>query len=78
MGCHTWFYSNKVNFEKQLTCEFHDVFRTSDYDGAELYSLKETIDYISDEKNGCLIMENTVELLNEFWDKYPEGVIEFG
>ena len=75
MGCHTWFYSNKLNLKKQLTCEFHDVFREIGYPENILNSLEETLKYIKD--NNCIKFEFTDDRLKQFWSKYPNGKIEF-
>jgi len=57
---------------------FHDTFRKYGYPEDKLFSLQETLDYINNPKNDCTIYENTIERLKEFWDKYPDGMIEFG
>ena len=57
---------------------FHDVFRRHGYPDDKLFSLQETLDYINNPENNCIVYENTVERLEEFWNKYPEGMIMFG
>ena len=76
MGCHTWFYSSQDKLDKQLTTEFHDVFRESGFPEIILGSYDETIDYIRDDK--CVVFDYTDEYLKRFWNKYPDGKIEFG
>ncbi len=76
MGCHTWFYRNEEYLKKQLDCEFHDLFRTGYDEDKILRSFEETMIYIK-EKN-CQTFENTEQELKEFFNKYPDGVIEFG
>lgn len=57
---------------------FHDIFRKYGYPSDKLFSLQETLDYINNPENDCTIYENTIEKLEEFWGKYPDGMIEFG
>ncbi len=57
---------------------FHDEFRKYGYPENKLFSYKETIDYIETPDNECSVYENTLERLKEFWDLYPDGMIEFG
>ena len=76
MGCHTWFYRNEEYLQKQLDCEFHDLFRAAYDEDTVLKSFEETMEYIKD--NNCQTFEYTEEKLKEFFNKYPKGVIEFG
>jgi hypothetical protein len=76
MGCHTWFYRNKEYLNKQLDCEFHDLFRAGYDEDKVLTSLEETLSYIKE--NNCKTFEYTEKGLKEFFNKYPDGVIEFG
>lgn len=57
---------------------FHDVFRKYGYPDDKLFSLKETLEYINNPLNNCVTNDNTLKWLNEFWEKYPDGMIEFG
>ena len=57
---------------------FHDSFRKYGYPDNMLFSLEETLKYIDDKNNSCETYENTFKRLKEFWNKYPEGLIEFG
>ena len=76
MGCHTWFYRNMEYLNKQLDCEFHNLFRTSCFEDVILTSYEETVKYIED--NNCETFDYTYDKLKEFFEKYPNGVIEFG
>jgi len=76
MGCHTWFYRNAEYLEKQLDCEYHDLFRESGYPETVLTSFEETIKYIKE--YNCQTFDFTEEKLKLFWCKYPNGRIEFG
>jgi hypothetical protein len=60
--------------------EFHDVFRKYGYPEDRLFSMEETMKYIEDPKNGCVVKdhESAKEMLQEFWKKYPDGMIQFG
>lgn len=57
---------------------FHDVFRKYGYPEDQLLSLEETLNYINNPLNECVIDDKTLDRLNEFWVKYPDGMIEFG
>ena len=57
---------------------FHDVFRKYGYPDDKLFSLQETLNYINNPENACVTYDKTFERLNEFWNKYPDGMIEFG
>jgi hypothetical protein len=58
--------------------EFHDVFRKYGYPDDKLFSYQETMDYINDPKNECVVYDHTDEHLKRFWDKHPDGLILFG
>lgn len=58
--------------------EYHDLFRKGGYPEIKLFSLQETLDYINNPDNFCTIYEYTLQGLNEFWNKYPDGMITFG
>lgn len=72
----TNFVEGKGWFED--TDEFHDVFRKYGYPDDMLFSLQETLDYIANPDNECTTYEWTNRRLNEFWEKYPNGMIQFG
>ena len=57
---------------------FHDIFRKYGYPEDKLFSLQETLNYINNPENGCTVYEHTIERLKEFWNKYPDGMIDFG
>ena len=54
------------------------MFRKYGYPDDKLFSLKETLDYINNPLNKCITNDKTFEWLDEFWNKYPDGMIEFG
>ncbi len=58
--------------------DFHDVFRKYGYPDDKLFSLEETLAYINNPKNECILYEKSIEHLKEFWEKYPDGMINFG
>lgn len=58
---------------------YHDVFRKYGYPEDKLFSLEETLEYINNPKNQCvLIPDYSIEQLKQFWNEYPEGMICFG
>lgn len=57
---------------------FHDCFRRGGYPDDKLFSLKETLNYINNSENQCVVYDNTIKQLEKFWDKYPQGMITFG
>lgn len=58
--------------------EYHDTFRRYNYSDDKLFSLEETIAYIRNPTNECEFNDNTFTRLKEFWNKYPDGMIQFG
>lgn len=58
--------------------DFHDGFRVHDYPDIHLLSLQETLDYIESRGEQCQSYEYTLDILVEFWNKYPNGMICFG
>ncbi len=56
----------------------HDLFRKYGYPDDTLHSLEETLAYIEDSKNECVVFEYTNEYLKKFWNEYPNGMIDFG
>lgn len=64
----------------------HDVFRIGGYPNDELLSFEDTMEFF--EKNDDKIFwggaptvigkEATIEIIREFWNKYPNGMIHFG
>ena len=57
---------------------FHDMFRKYGYPEDRLFSLQETLDYINNPENNCTVYEESIKRLEEFWSKYPDGMIDFG
>lgn len=57
---------------------YHDVFRKYGYPNDMLFSLEETLNYINNTENECVIYENSIELIKKFWNEYPDGMIDFG
>lgn len=55
--------------------EYVDVFRYHEY-GKVLCSKEETYALLEDEK--CVKYDRTYECVDEFWEKYPDGIIELG
>jgi len=56
----------------------HDLFRKYGYPDDRLFSLEETLDYINNPENKCVVYEETIEDLKKFWSEHPEGMINFG
>lgn len=56
----------------------HDVFRKHGYPEDRLFSLEESLAYINNPENKCVVYEETVEDLEKFWKEHPEGMINFG
>ena len=61
-----------------MECGYHDIFRKYGYPDDMLFSYDETLEYIDYPANDCQVYEGTLERLKEFWDKYPDGMIDFG
>lgn len=68
--------------------EYQDIFRHRNYEAPTLTSLNDTLEFIKIhnckgncyfDKNDKLINEEiNFDKLKEFWNKYPNGIIEFG
>lgn len=58
--------------------EFGNMFRKYGYPNDKLFSLEQTLDYINNPNNKCVVYDNTIEELKKFWNKYPDGMIKFG
>lgn len=74
----------------------HDLFRCSSYPKVQLFSLKETLEFVLDEENKCYLFYDrkakmfsnsdlnsdffirSFNLLKEFWQENPNGLIQFG
>lgn len=69
-----------------LEHSYHDMFRIYDYEAQPCYSLEETLKRCEEhhlnwnERNQYYpdVLVNDKKLLYEFWEKYPDGIIEFG
>jgi hypothetical protein len=58
--------------------EYRDLFRKYGYPEDRLFSLEETLSYINDPANKCSVYDWTVSKLEEFWQRHPHGMIQFG
>jgi hypothetical protein len=58
--------------------EFHDAFRRGGYPDDRLFSLEETLNYIKDPENKCSVDDYTEDTLKRFWERHPDGMIQFG
>lgn len=90
MGCHTWFF--RPIAEGETSCNYcehsetgftdvgapHNLFRVGGYPEDKLLSLEETLDFIERNKETVSFSENWERKLVDFWEKNPNGVIEFG
>lgn len=62
---------------------YHDIFRIYDYDAEPCFSLEETLKRCEEHNLDWNLrteydyLINNKEELYEFWEKYPDGVIEF-
>lgn len=70
----------KYSDDRYTDCDTpHDLFRIGGYPEIFILSHKETLKYIEENKEIISFpIENWEEKLAEFWDKNPDGVIEFG
>ncbi len=79
-----YFELAEVSLENET--EYHNIFRTSKRKEDNTYiddviQSKEECDRWLEENRDTITWEDEVKdykLLNEFWDKYPNGVIDFG
>lgn len=59
--------------------EYHNLFRIHGYPEDCLYSLEETLQFIKNyEKTYGFKVEIDESSLREYWEKYPNGMINFG
>ena len=66
----------KHNGEYYVEVEgYGDVFRYHEY-GRVITSKEET--YALLEEDNCVKYDNTYERVDDFWEKYPDGIIELG
>ena len=73
MGCHTWFYKDRDVTPMEEVVELHDMFRHTGKYVPVLSSYKETLELI--DRDGIRVDYTE---LQEFWNKWPNGQIEFG
>lgn len=62
-------------------CGYHDIYRVGGYPEDELHSLQETLDFLAKrqrEEKYISEDEHTMPSLEEFWTKYPTGMITMG
>lgn len=79
-----YFELAEVSLENKT--EYHNIFRTSKRKEDNTYiddviQSKEECDRWLEENRDTITWEDEIKdykLLNEFWDKYPNGVIDFG
>jgi len=65
--------------------DFHDMFRVYDYPSDRLFSYQECLDFIKkyEERDNIKITiwkqeGHKKDSLQEFWEKYPDGMLRFG
>lgn len=64
----------------------HDIFRIGNYPKDKLFSLKDTVKFIENHKEDIYFYDNLygiskteyMKKINDFWDKNPDGMIDFG
>jgi len=79
MGDKVAYYNGESFFEYCEEDFSGNPFRIGDYPDDCLYSLEETLNFIKryEEQNSCTV-EVSMECLKDFWNKYPDGMINFG
>ncbi len=75
-------FDNNIKYIKNKglykECEdFLNIFRISNYPTDKLFSKEECIQFIENNKDKVEIFDTTYKLLDEFWDKHPNGMIYF-
>ena len=72
-------FPNNNNFYLRLE-DFHDCFRVGwDLGDRQLTSLKETLEFCTEYKDRINFCRSTwLEEVNQFWQLYPEGIIDLG
>lgn len=63
--------------------EFHDIFRTVKYPTNKLFNFNDTLEFIQKIKNTKLYYSHlsdydVIQKIQEYWSKYPNGMIDFG
>jgi len=62
-----------------VDAEAHDLFRIGGYPNDKLFSLEETLLFIENNKENIgKIDDFCYQLLSEFWQENPDGMINFG
>ncbi|MFA5154149.1 MAG: hypothetical protein WC554_16485 [Clostridia bacterium] len=56
----------------------HDLFRIYGYPNDKLFSLEQTMKFITDNKEKISFCENWAKRMKKFWLNNPDGMIEFG
>jgi hypothetical protein len=83
------FYIEGKGFYESL--EYCDIFRKHDFPDDILFSYEDTISYVRDPKNGCIVYDEMHNIGNgkqvhfdsyvailDFWTENPDGMIRFG
>ena len=71
MWVHTLGINQELNNQLYLNIDWPSCFRVSDYPETILTSRECALRYVS-------TIECDLDKLNQFWDKYPDGIIAFG
>lgn len=86
------YYDNKTKIYYINNDELpHDIFRIGDYPEIKLFSLQETLDFLEknddkirytssifDKTDREVLKQRAIERLKDFWEKNPDGMIDFG
>ena len=61
----------------------HDLFRVSNYPETVLHSYDEYMQFVTNPENGAYLYpgekwEDVHKEMEEFWNKYPDGIVNFG
>jgi hypothetical protein len=73
---HSYYREGKGFF---INCEQHsNQFRIGGYPEDEIFSKEECMKFIEKNKDKIQFFEQTYEWLDEFWNKYPDGFMNFG
>ena len=88
MGQHTWFYKSKKLYKDRSVslddkeAPYHDCFRTfkreadGEYTRDVIYSKEECDTWLKE--NAATVHDLNQERVDEFWEEFPDGVIDFG
>jgi hypothetical protein len=69
-------YIDGKGFYKSI--KYGDIFRRYDYPVDKLWSYFETMEYVNNPANECVLYDTSYKCIKEFWDKHPDGMIDFG